>query len=252
MLGIGGYFLMHKWIYRRYRISTDSDTLVSGFFNGIGVLFGLLVGLVAIASWENYGSADQTASNEAAEIAILYRDVSVLEQPIKAKLQEYVKDYARTIINVEWPSQQKGNVDVSGIMILTDFHGLLATYKAKTPEQQIFMAQAVAKFDDLITALRARQDATKVGIPAPFWIAMISGSFISIFLSYFFHCQTPKTHVFLIGLYSAFLGVIIWLVASVDNPFRGEMSISSYTYENVLKHLDERDPEFMTKKKLAK
>jgi hypothetical protein len=39
-----------------------------------------------------------------------------------------------------------------------------------------------------------------------------------------------------------FLGFVIFLVASFDNPFRGEMSISPEAYSLILENLKDRDP----------
>ncbi len=46
-------------------------------------------------------------------------------------------------------------------------------------------------------------------------------------------------HLFLGGMLSAFMGLMIFLIASLDNPFRGELSISSAPFQDILTHLME-------------
>ena len=46
-------------------------------------------------------------------------------------------------------------------------------------------------------------------------------------------------HLFLGGILSAFMGLMIFLIASLDHPFRGELSISPAPFEDILTHLME-------------
>jgi hypothetical protein len=43
------------------------------------------------------------------------------------------------------------------------------------------------------------------------------------------------SHFFLGGLLAFFLATLVFLIAAMDNPFRGEVSISSDVFENVYK-----------------
>jgi hypothetical protein len=47
------------------------------------------------------------------------------------------------------------------------------------------------------------------------------------------------SHFFLGGLLSAFMGMMIFLIASLDNPFRGELSIASEPFQAILDQLME-------------
>jgi hypothetical protein len=47
------------------------------------------------------------------------------------------------------------------------------------------------------------------------------------------------SHFFLGGLLSAFMGMMIFLIAALDNPFRGELSISAEPFQAILDQLME-------------
>jgi hypothetical protein len=47
------------------------------------------------------------------------------------------------------------------------------------------------------------------------------------------------SHLFLGGLLSAFMGMMIFLIAALDNPFRGELSISAEPFQAILDQLME-------------
>jgi hypothetical protein len=47
----GGLVLMRGWIRNHLRLSNDTNEAVNGYFAGVGVIYGLLLGLVAVATW---------------------------------------------------------------------------------------------------------------------------------------------------------------------------------------------------------
>jgi hypothetical protein len=46
----------------------------------------------------------------------------------------------------------------------------------------------------------------------------------------------------LTGIYSLFVGFLIFLVVAMDNPFRGELSVSPEAYQHLRAGLSDLDP----------
>ena len=242
VVSVGGLALTRKRIYSRYRISEGSNETVNGFFAGVGVIYGLLVGLVAVAAWDNYQSVDSIASKESAAIAALYRDISTLEQPAKGQLQGHLHDYLNFVIQVAWPAHKQGEKPRQGGRVLSNFHAVLASYHPRNIEQQILQAEALTAFNKLIEVRRERLAAIDTGIPAVFWLAILGGTFATIFIAYFFHVSSRQLHLILTGTFSSFVGCVVFLIAAVDNPFRGEVSVSSEAYTQLEATLNDLDP----------
>lgn len=68
----------------------------------MGMLYGLLMGLVAVSAWENYQDVGNIVDIEATVIAQLYCDISALQEPSKTRLQNDLQDYLHYIIDVSW------------------------------------------------------------------------------------------------------------------------------------------------------
>jgi hypothetical protein len=66
------------------------------------------------------------------------------------------------------------------------------------------------------------------------WYVVLIGAVINIAMVWLFDMKLI-THLFLGGLLSFFLGTMIFLIAAMDNPFRGEVSISPAAFEAVYK-----------------
>lgn len=242
LISVGGLSLTRTKIYSKYRISEGTNETINGFFAGTGVIYGLLVGLVAVAAWDNYQEVDAIASRESAAIAALYRDISTLEQPAKGQLQQHLKNYLHFVINVAWPAHKNGKSPRDGGQMLSSFHAVLAHYHPRNIEQQTLQAEALSAFNRLIEARRARLAAIDTGIPAVFWTAILAGTFVSIFIAYFFHVSSRRLHLILTGTFGGFVGCVIFLLAAIDNPFRGEVSISSDAYLQLETTLSDLDP----------
>jgi hypothetical protein len=242
LIGLGGLLSGRPWIYRRFRISNDTNESVNGFFAGVGVLYGILLGLVAVADWENYENVDGLAGKEASAVAALYRDVSTLQDPTRTELQEDLRRYLHFVVEVAWPAHRKGESPNGGTLILSEFLGTVANYHATSTEQEIFLSEVFSAYNKLIEARRLRLAAVDTCIPPIFWIVIISGGVLSLVITYFFHLPAMRTHLMLTGLFSVFLGLMIFLVVALDNPFRGEVSVSPDAYLSVLNGLQELEP----------
>ncbi|WNV03919.1 DUF4239 domain-containing protein [Candidatus Methylospira mobilis] len=239
---LAGLIALRGWIYNTFRISDSTNEPISAVFAGVGMLYGLLLGLVAVAAWQNFDSVGSLASKEAASIAALYRDISALQEPAKHSLQNYLADYLAYVIDVEWPLHRHGESPNDGAVILTGFYGVLSGYQPDSISQQILLSESVTAFNHLIELRRARMDSVDVGIPAVFWVVMLAGAFLIIPLIYFFHLPSMKTHLALTAVFSIFLGFMIFLMAAVDNPLRGEVSISPDSYQAIQDSLKNFDP----------
>jgi hypothetical protein len=237
-----GLILGRKWVYRTFRLSAETNESVNGYFAGAGVLYGLLLGLVAVATWQNYDSANSVASKEASSIAALYRDVSAFPEPARDQLQDYLEQYLNFVIDVAWPAHRHGEVPRGGTLLLSRFQGVLCGFQPANVNQQVILAEALTAFNKLVEARRMRMDSVGTGLPGVFWVVILAGAVLSIALTYTFHLPTLRGHLMLTGIYSLFLGFMIFLVVALDNPFRGELSVTPESYVHVLNGLAELDP----------
>ena len=239
---LAGLIALRGRIYSTFRISENTNEPISAIFAGVGMLYGLLLGLVAVAAWQNFDNVGSLASKEAASIAALYRDISTLKEPTKHLLQNYLADYLDYVINVEWPLHRHGETPNDGAVILTGFYGTLSGYQPDSISQQILLSESVTAFNHLIELRRARMDSVDVGIPAVFWVVILAGAVLIIPSIYFFHLPSMRTHLALTAMFSIFMGFMVFLMAAVDNPLRGEVSIAPDSYQAILNSLKSYDP----------
>ena len=97
--------------------------MVSMVFSGIGVFYGLALGLIAVGTWENFSGIDAQISNEAASISALYNDLDGYPQPLRTKLEDELKAYTRQIVEKDWPAHRQGRGERRGDANAPRFRG---------------------------------------------------------------------------------------------------------------------------------
>lgn len=235
MAACGGLALTRGYIRKHIQLGTDTNDTVNAYFAGIGVFYGLLLGLIAVATWQSYDDSSGLIAKEAAKVGVLYRMSSSYPQPYKGILQTHLLNYATSVVENDWPAQQRGRILTSGTAILTKFQKTLMSIEPVPGTQTILHAETLRCFNNLIEARRLRLDAVTGGLPGVLWSVMLIGGLLSIFVTYFFHVESYKLHQILTGTLGMFIGMMVFLTAVVDNPYRGEVSVTPESYVLIIK-----------------
>jgi hypothetical protein len=102
--------------------------MVGFALSSFSVLYGLLVGLLAVAAYQNFSSVADIVDKEASSLGALYRDLEGYPEPTKGRLQDELRDYTRNVIDKSWPLQRLGIVPTEssppGVSICRRFLGL--------------------------------------------------------------------------------------------------------------------------------
>jgi hypothetical protein len=233
---------VHSWLHREKRANEMVGLALSSYF----VLFGLLLGLLAVATYQNYANVDDIVTNEASSLAALYREISSLPQPSRGQLQQRLREYTRYTIEEGWAQQRKGIVPKgevvrSGLLIRS-----LLDFEPSNEREETIYADALRQSDHRNELSRARLSNVTTGLPTVLWWVVAVGAAINIVLIWM---QDMEVHVHMIlgAALASILGLVIFLIAELDNPFRGEISIGpdaiARVYEDVMKPRQTATPE---------
>ena len=231
--GIAGLYLTRKWVRRLHLKDHSHNDIVSYFLAAVTVFYGITLGLVAVGTWNTYSEVETKVDREAQVIASLYRDVNAYPEPFRTTLTGDLKDYLHEVIYVSWPQQRKGIVPAGSAVYLEKFQNDMLAFEPQTPGRQILHAEAYKQFNLLVEARRSRLDSVTASIPSSLWLLVIIGALVSITVTFFFDTPSFPMHLVMTCLMSGLLGLIIFLVGTLDNPFRGKVSVGSQPLERV-------------------
>jgi hypothetical protein len=222
-----------------FRSQEGLNDLVGYALGAFGVFYGLLLGLLAVATYQNAANVEDNVAREAASLGALYRDVSSYPQPIRADLQKRLQDYTRFVIDKAWPAQRRGEVPQGSVQMMDEFQQVLTQFEPATKGQEIVHAETLRQFNDMILLRRLRINAIHAGIPGVMWYVVAVGAVINTLLILSFRMRFD-IHLVIGGMLSFFVGVVIFMIASMDNPFRGEVSVGPDAFELIYTSLMKR------------
>jgi hypothetical protein len=194
----------------------------------------LALGLIAVATWGNFTAVDGLVSKEAANLAALYRDLDGYPPPLRCRLERALADYTRSIIDQEWPAHRRGDVLDDGARRLEDFENAVMTFEPTHEREKITHAAVVRSLEAAVEQRDLRTQAVTTGLPAALWAVVLVGAAISIAMTYLFWIENRALHAVLVGSLATSIALLIFLTAAMDNPFRGEFSVSADAYQTVL------------------
>jgi hypothetical protein len=232
---LGIIFLCPR-IRRRLHVDSGLNEILGDFLQYFGVIYGLLLGLLAVSTYQNHEDAERAVSNEASALAALYRDVGVYPEPYATELKGMLKDYTRNVIDEAWPLQRKGVIPSANVERVAAFQARLIAFEPQTKGQEAMHEAAIRQFNSFFEYRRTRLYSVDAGIPAIMWMTVAVGAAINIVLLWLFDLRLG-THLLLGGLISFFTATMICVIALLDNPYRGEVGISPEAFELVYNQL---------------
>ena len=236
VFGLVGMFAMRRWVRRLHGGHSHND-IVSVFFSSMSVFYGVAVGLFALGAWQNYTDVDSKLALESATLAELYRDVSHYPEPTRSVLQNDLRAYVRNLIDISWPQFRRGIADRANNGTLDAFYDRLAEFEPASETQKLIHAEVLQQFNRLIGLRKLRLQNVTVGLPRVMWVLVILGAISTLASTWFFDTRSLTMHFWLTVLLAALLGMMIHLLASMDNPFRGQYSVSPESFQAVYDNL---------------
>jgi len=212
------------------------NEIIGDFLQYFGVIYGLLLGLLAVATYQNLAEVDKTVGHEAAALGALYRDVSAYPEPIRSELQDEIRHYTRFVIDEAWPLQRKGIVPAGAVTKAARIHESLAGFEPQSKSQEAMHAVALRQFNTFYEYRRERLYSVTSGIPPVLWYTVGIGVLLNMLLLWLFNLRL-ELHLLLGGILSVFLAAMISLILLMDQPFRGEVSVSPRAFELVYDQL---------------
>lgn len=215
-----GIVVMKPFVTSRLHHDGSRNDVVEITLSGFSSLYGILLGLLAVGAYENLNNMEDVVSKEASAISVLYRDFRGYPEPIRSKLEQGLRDYARHVAEVSFP-QQARRLRPSGESDLIDkVFDTLISFSPKGKAEEILHAEALGQFNNLMEARRTRLTNLTSGIPTILWWIVALGAGINLLLICLLDFPIVA-HITFSGLLAFYIGAMIFVIASMDNPFSG-------------------------------
>lgn len=211
---------------------------VAGFVYAVlGVLFAVMLGFVVVDEWESLEATKSNTFAEANELGALFWNARALPAPVGRALERSTKDYANTVIDVEWPMMVDGRSSAQATNIVYTMRDEINALPTDTPKEVALYQQSLQHVNDLAAARRQRIDESGEQVPSILWVALILGSVLTVGYSFLFGLANFWSHL----LIAAPLGVMVVLalivIGQLSHPFGGMVAVTPDAFHIFLDRL---------------
>ena len=242
LFAVVGLLVVRRGVLPRLRVEGADSEFTGAMLQSVMVFYGLAVALIAVTVFQTYSETTKIVTGEATALNALYRDVTSYPEPIRTELQQRLRDYTDQVINQAWPLQRQGKVPTAGVEHMSRFQALLTKFEPATEGQKILHGETMRAYNLLIQSRRLRLDAVGTGLPTVMWAVIVIGAFIGLSSSFFFKVADPRLHLIEVLLLAVFIGLVIFMIITLDRPFRGNLGIRADPYQLVYDQLMKSNP----------
>ncbi len=236
VVGVGGQMAVRP-LLRRWFGDREYNEIVGHYLSAFGVLYGITLGLISVAAWENFGDVEGKVSAEAAAAASLYRNVDCYPEPFRTQLTGLLRDYTRHVIDVSWQEMQQGIIPSSSHTYIAKFQKILVSFEPANEAQIALHHESLYRFTGLFEARRLRIDCVEWRLPTILWALVLIGSFMSFMLTWLIVAENRLLHDVLTGIMAILLGLLIFFLVTLDLPFEGSNSVGPDSLELVFEQV---------------
>ncbi|OSP54416.1 DUF4239 domain-containing protein [Pseudoruegeria sp. SK021] len=212
--------------------SPDLNDTISHSTAMVSLFYGLLIGLLTVAAYQNRERVDQSIRNEAGAVGALYSDLGSYPEPIRSDVKAMLRDYTLYTIYRDWPAHQQGETLNGGANRADAMRQRLASFAPGTVSSEIVHREVMSRFQEFSSFRQQRLNGVTTKIPAVLWYAVMVGAAINIMLLLMLRIRLVPH--FVLGTINAFfLGMILFVIVALDNPLRGERSLQPTAFQTL-------------------
>src|ERR671916_129399 len=221
---------------------------VAGFIYAVlGVIYAVLLALVVIAVWEDFGRARETVENEANATAEIFWLAHRLPEPEGVRVQELSRSYAEEVVGREWPLMEEGNegpleqeegAAPNGWVLVDDIRATLQGFEPRTPAEEALYAEGIDQVEELASARRMRLVEAEEGLPVVLWVVLVFAGAAAVSFTYLFGLESTWAHRLMVAGLAAVIGLVLYTIGAMEHPFSGGASIGTGAFELVLERFE--------------
>ena len=204
------------------------------FLSMFGIFYGILLGLLSVASYQNKVAVDRLIIEETTQINNIIRMTSSFSDDRAKGIKNDLTDYCRFVIDEEWPEMRKGKIALGGGVKIKKLMEDLSKIELLTPAEQNLHATALNAASKFLDLRVQRLYSARSGIPDVMWFVVLFGAFLSIILILLFDMKI-MTQILLGGILSFFIGTVVSLILVLDRPLQGAYGIKPIPFELLYK-----------------
>ncbi|WP_019217262.1 bestrophin-like domain [Legionella tunisiensis] len=145
----------------------EAVTLSLGLVNGV---YSILLGFLLFLGWENYENAEQVVVDEGSKLAVMWEGSRVFPSSVAKNLQEAIEQYAKEVIEEEWPAMANGEADADISQLLFNLYSIVQNYTPETVITKVFYKEIISALNATMELRNRRLKFLESAIPNAWYV----------------------------------------------------------------------------------
>ncbi len=224
--------LARRFLPRSFR--SDHASSASAIFTVIGTTYAVLLAFVTMLSWDGFIGAQAATDAEASHLRNIYVLVDGLSGPEMPAMRADILAYANRVIGTEWQAQSRGiSIDEASPPLERLMRTALQLRPTNIADGNLH-ALLLSDLSQLATARRLRLAAARTTLPGVVWFVLVAGGAITVAFASFLYAPSFRMHLVMSSLLAVSGALVMVVILSLSNPFRGDLRISPDPFQRVL------------------
>jgi hypothetical protein len=211
---------------------------VAGFIIAVvGTLYAVSLAFVTGIVWQEYDISQARVGSEAAAAADVWHLAVGLPPPIGEHVRVEIAQYARIMIDREWPAMRHGTASNAGERVLTGAINEVSRFRPRDPGSATVQAEVLGHLTAMHDARRARLYDNNAGISPFQWVVLLIGALVVVGFCYLFGMSNERVLLMMLAAVAIIITATWVLVFELDYPFRGQLGVTPEPWVSFLQRL---------------
>ena len=193
----------------------------------LAVVFGLIVGFLCAQVWADSERANAAVIREAGALRGVTLFAQGFPEPTEARINDLVRRHIRDAVEKEWPAMARHQLTLPPMtevdIEVVDF---ILSLKPENEAQSNAQREMVSSLRNAYDARRERLVISRAKINWVKWtVVLVLGTLILVTIA-LVHSDNRATAAIAMGLFGTAMAACVVLIASHNEPFTGEISVS--------------------------
>jgi hypothetical protein len=203
----------------------EHNELIGWQANIVGTMYAVIIGFMMYTVWTNYQAANENAMQEANTLVNVFHFAEGLPADSRSDIQRLSYDYARIMLEDEWPAMDKGTLSPAAFSNMSQMWAAALKVKVQTPSEEQALNLELTELNELNEHRRLRELQSESSLPGILWAILIIGGIVTGASSCLFGTNNFKLHLIQVASLALVISLSLAAIADIDQPFRGMVRV---------------------------
>lgn len=232
VVGLGVYVVSYKLI-AKYQTEDMKDS-TGGLFRVIGMLVSLMLSLAFADVLVQLRSIENAVERESVAIANIYLDLRQFDDEKTRDIRAILTDYTQSVIDDDWPSLADDRLALRPLDLSQQIQKRVLELDPATAPQKALWSGILNDLDVASDYRYVRLDNAMAQPPIYLYVVFI-GFLLTMACFGAYRPQPPL--VVLVTMYTWFIGLVLYLILALSDPFQGGIGVDPSTFEYLVERM---------------